>query len=59
MPMLPMFILHNIHQVEVEEIKAQEHVVYDQINNSKSTMSTFQCKLEEKENQMNQWQKYR
>ena len=44
--MLPMFLLHNIQQDVVEEIEALEHMVYDELKQSKRTMYSLQSHLE-------------
>ena len=44
--MLPMFLLHNIQQVVAKEIKAHDHMVYDELKQSNRTMSLLQSRLE-------------
>ena len=51
MSMLPMFILYNIQHMVVEEIKAHEHFIYDQLKQSKNRVTTLETKLADQDKQ--------
>ena len=39
------FLLHNIQQATVDEIKAREHVVVEQLKHSKNIIVSIQTKV--------------
>ena len=52
---VPMYQLHTIQHVALEEMKTREHNIFDQLNSSKKIMSSLKHSIKETENKAKNW----
>ena len=45
--LIPMYLLHNIQEVVVDELNEREHVVFEQLKHSNNTVTSLKKKMKQ------------